>query len=129
MADPRGSHRTDRGLRVRGGGCQTTAVEEAGAGGRAGIFEERALEDLKPPQGGTSRDDGERRGGSSNSSSVSQSIKPPGAPLRAHTVHGWLPRGGHCCRLSHLILNSVVRLCAGSQIAAGNGSLSSVGSG
>ncbi len=25
-------------------GCQTTAVEEAGVGGRAGIFEERALE-------------------------------------------------------------------------------------
>ncbi len=34
-------------------GCQTTAAEEAGAGGRAGIFEERALEDLKPPQGWT----------------------------------------------------------------------------
>ncbi len=30
-------------------GCQTTAVEEAGAGGRAVIFEERALEDLTPP--------------------------------------------------------------------------------
>ncbi len=28
-------------------------MEEAGAGGRAGIFEERALEDLKPPQGWT----------------------------------------------------------------------------
>ncbi len=27
-------------------GCQTTAVEEAGAGGRAGIFEERALEGI-----------------------------------------------------------------------------------
>ncbi len=27
-----------------------------------------------------------------------------GAPLRAHTVHGLLPCGGHCCRLSHLIL-------------------------
>ncbi len=26
-----------------------------------------------------------------------------GAPLRAHTVHRWLPRGGHCRRLSHLI--------------------------
>ncbi len=62
MADPRGSHRTDRGLRASGGGCQTTVVKEAGAGGRAGIFEERhwralsrsgALEDLKPPQGWT----------------------------------------------------------------------------
>ncbi len=30
-------------------GCQTTEVEEAGAGGRAGIFEEWALEDLTPP--------------------------------------------------------------------------------
>ncbi len=53
------------------GGCQMTAVEEAGVGGRAGIseeraledifeeralectFEERALENLKPPQGWT----------------------------------------------------------------------------
>ncbi len=70
-------------------GCQTTAVEEAGPGGRAGIFEEWALEDRKPPQkwsrepktkeglDGTSRDDGERRGGSSISSSVSQSISSP----------------------------------------------------
>ncbi len=35
------------------GGCQTTAVEEAGAGGRTGIFEERALEDRKHSQGWT----------------------------------------------------------------------------
>ncbi len=26
-----------------------------------------------------------------------------GAPLRTHTVHGRLPRGGHCRQLSHLI--------------------------
>ncbi len=37
MADPWGSHRTDRGLRASGGGgWKTTAVEEAGAGGREG---------------------------------------------------------------------------------------------
>ncbi len=32
-------------------GYQTTVVKEVGAGGRLGIFEERALEDRKPPQG------------------------------------------------------------------------------
>ncbi len=26
-----------------------------------------------------------------------------GAPLRTHTVHGLLPRDGHCRRLSHLV--------------------------
>ncbi len=26
-----------------------------------------------------------------------------GAPLRAHTVRGILPRGGRCCRLTHLV--------------------------
>ncbi len=114
-------------------GCQTTAVEEAGVGGRAGIseeralegtFEGRALENLKPPQGWTGPAGTTEKGEgafSTPAQSPSQSNPPPcpavpdvesahpqprcrgGAPLRAHTVHGWLPHGGHCRRLSHLI--------------------------
>ncbi len=50
----RGAHTVQMGgWGWAGGGCQTTAVEEAGAGGRTGIFEERALEDRKHSQGWT----------------------------------------------------------------------------
>ncbi len=44
-----GARTVQQGAEGERRGCQTTAVEEAGAGGRAGIFEEWALEDLTPP--------------------------------------------------------------------------------
>ncbi len=64
-------------------------------------------------------------------------ISSPSAPLHAHTVHGWLPRGGHCHWLSHLIwrvgLNFRDDLPLGFALArwsvAGSGSPSLVGSG
>ncbi len=126
-----------------------TAVEEAGAGGRAVIFEEQALEGIlenafreralegalearswlepaETKEGWMGPAEMKERGEGAVRSPVQySSIKSPsmsssprsqmynqltlsrgaggGAPLRAHTVHGWLPRGGHCRRLSHLI--------------------------
>ncbi len=64
-----------------------------------------------------------------------------GAPLRAHTVGGFLSNGGRCCRLPHTltdiisssgsaaILSSVAPCGDGSSVAAGSGSPSAVGSG
>ncbi len=188
MAYPWGSHRTDSGLRASGGATRRQRWREAGAGGRAGIFEERALEgifeeralegtfeeqalkDLKPPQGWIreprtkegwtdQRDDGERRGGTSISRSVSRSIRSPtksssprckisspsatvqGAELNSAltpstagslvvgTVAGSRTWSDVLGSTSGAILCSVARLCDGSLIAAVNGSPSSVGSG
>ncbi len=103
----------------------------------------------------TSGDDGKWRGGSSISRAASHSIRSrsmssspkcvsssPSAAVQGaelHSVHSLLSRGGHCRgsrswsdglgSTSGLITRSVARLSAGSQIAAGNGSQSSVGSG
>ncbi len=108
---------------------------------------------------GTSGDEGERRGGSSISSSALQSIKSPSMSSRPRctisspsaTVQGaelhsaltpstagflvvGIVAGSHTWSdglgsTSVAIIRSVARLRAGSQIAAGNGSPSSVGSG
>ncbi len=178
MADPRGSHCTDGGLRASGG-----LPDESGGGGRSGRegghfrgagtgghfrgagtgghFRGAGTGESEAPSvlDGTSGDDGERRGGISYSSSVSQSIKSPSmsssprcrisspsATVQGAELHSALTpstAGSLVVGIvtgsrtwsdvlgstSGAILCSVARLCAGSQIAAGNGSPSSVGSG
>ncbi len=115
---------TSRGNGELDGTCRGTGGRRRGAG-TGGRWRGVGTGESEAPSGldGTSGDDGERRGGISYSSSVSQSIKSPsmsssprctdqlhlrrgaggGAPLRTHTIHGGLPCGGHCRRLSHLI--------------------------
>ncbi len=88
MADPRGSHRRDGGgLRASEGAARRQRwrrQERAGGqhfrgAGTGGHFRGAGTGESEAPSGldGTSRDDGERRGGISYSSSVSQSIKSP----------------------------------------------------
>ncbi len=99
MAVPRGSHRNDDGLRASRGAARRQRWRRQEQGGRAGIFEERALEgtfeeraleDREPLSGldmgirdeggldGTSGNDGERRGAvRSPDQSPSQSDPPP----------------------------------------------------
>ncbi len=111
---------------------QPTAVEEAGVGGRACIFEERALEgifeewvleDLTPPPCPAVPD-------------VSSAHPQPRCRGRSSTPRSHCPRLAPSwwalspdlapdltCWASGTIFRSVAWLCAGSQIAAGNGSL------
>ncbi len=180
MADPRGSHRTDRGW----GRVEGLADDNGGGGGRSGWegghfrgagtgghFRGAGTGESGAPSGldkgtrdeggldGTSGDDGERRGSSSISRSVSQSIRSPSkssspwciissplATVQGAELHSALTpstAGSLVVGIvagsrtwsdvlgstSGAILCSVTRLCAGSRIAAGNGSPSSVGSG
>ncbi len=184
MAVPRGSHHKDGGLRVSRGaarrqrcGWEGGHFRGAGTGGHfrgastGGHFRGAGTGGSEVPSGldkgtkdeggldGTSGDDGERRGGSSISSSVFQSIKSPSmsssprciisspsATVQGVELHSalTLSTAGSLVMgtvadsrtwsdglgsTSEVILCSVARLCAGLQIAVGNGSPSSVGSG
>ncbi len=65
-----------------------TAEEEAGAGGRAGICEPQDFQGLtleREPSLGLSLE------------------RDPSLGFFAHTVLSFLPRGGHCSRLSYLV--------------------------
>ncbi len=112
----------------RAEGCQTTAVEEAGVvGGRAfsrsghwralwrngAGWDQRRRRRLRRAGLGICGPPWAKLGKwSPFSSVVAQSTLHTqltlsrgaggGAPLRAHTVRGILPRGGRCCRLTHL---------------------------
>ncbi len=169
MADLWASHYTDRGLRASGGAARwqgwrrqervgghlwgaATGGSEAPSGLDKGTKDEGGLD-------GTNGDDGEKRGGSLNSSSVSQSIRSPSmsssprciirslsAMVQGAELHSMLTpsmagslvvgtiAGSHTWSdglgsISGVIFRSVAQLCASSLIAVGNGSPSSVGLG
>ncbi len=105
-------------------GFQTTLVEEAGVGGPAntggrsggagsgGSLRGAVTGWRSGGAGSRGRLRGEGTGAFRPSlwhhvplamlSSPSAAVQGVGAPLRAHTVRGILPQGGHCCRLTHL---------------------------
>ncbi len=89
-----------------------TTMEEVRAGGRPGIFEERALEPGAP----------------SMSSIPRCIISSPSAEVHGTELHSLTPSTA-CSLVVGTVVGSVARLCAGSLILAGNGSPSSMGSG
>ncbi len=103
MADPRGSHHTDRGLRASGGAARWQRWRRQKRVGerafsrighwrvhlKSGYWKIRSPLSVQQSQMYHQLTLSHGTGGR--------------APLRTHTIHGLLPRDGHCRRQSHLV--------------------------